>query len=85
MPAKFTPVHSLEVPSHFFFWLPVLIFPFTVHCRVASTWSEDRGQTTLVSFLDHGQECGIFSNVQLDHSADILIDEFSQYIFHLCT
>ena len=39
--AKPIPVHSLILSSHLFFYLPVLLFPFTVPYRIVSAKPED--------------------------------------------
>ena len=41
--AKFIPVHSLILSSHLFFCLPLLLFPFTVPCRIVVAKPEDLG------------------------------------------
>ena len=38
---KSIPVHSLILSSHLFFWLPLLIFPFTVPCRIGFAKPKD--------------------------------------------
>ena len=39
--AKSIPVHSLILSSHLFFCLPLLLFPFTVPCRIVFAKPED--------------------------------------------
>ena len=39
--AKSIPVHSLILFSHFFFGLPLFLFPFTVPCRIVFAKPED--------------------------------------------
>ena len=39
--AKSIPVHSLIMSSHLFFYLPLLLFPFTVPCRIVFAKPED--------------------------------------------
>ena len=39
--AKSIPVHSLILSSRLFFCLPLLLFPFTVPCRIVFTKPED--------------------------------------------
>ena len=38
---KSIPVHSLILSSHLFFCLPLLLFPFTVPCRIVFAKQED--------------------------------------------
>ena len=39
--AQFSPVHSLILSSHLFFCLPLLLFLFTVPCRIVFAEPED--------------------------------------------
>ena len=39
--AESTPVHSLILSSHLFFCLPLLLFPFTVPCRIVFAKPKD--------------------------------------------
>ena len=39
--AKSIPVHSLILSSHLFFCLPLILFPFTVPCRIVFAKPED--------------------------------------------
>ena len=39
--AKSIPVHSLILSSHLFFCLPLLLFPFTMPCRIVFAKPED--------------------------------------------
>ena len=39
--AKSIPVHCLILSSHFFFCLPLFLFPFTVSCRIVFAKPED--------------------------------------------
>ena len=67
--AKSTTVRSLILSSHLFFCLPLLIFSFTVLCRIVFAKPKkhrDMTEPPQFSFLDQGQEFVIFPNSCLD-------------------
>ena len=73
--AKSIPVHSLILSSHLFFCLPLLLFPFTVPCRIVfakpediETWPNHLSFRFLTSVRSSS-----FSNGCLDLSANLLI------------
>ena len=80
--AKSIPVHSLILSSHLFFCLPLILFPFTVPCRIVFARPEDLEtwpNHLSFRFLDQSQEFVIFSNGCLDLFANLLIDNMSLY------
>ena len=77
--AKFIPVHTLILSSHFFFCLPLFLFPYTVPCRIVFAKPEDLEtwpSHLSFRFIDQGQEFVIFSNGCLDLSANLLIGNY---------
>ena len=76
--AKSIPVHSLILCSRLFFWLPFLLFPYTVPCKIIFAKPEDIETCPnhlSFRFLTKVRSLSYFSNGCLDLSANIHIGD----------